>query len=366
MKITILALQKFGAAPLCALEFSDALCRHGVAHDVVVSSANERLAAFSDNAFRHTYPVPTFGSSGCSFLLWTFSLMRPLRLMALLVRRRPRFVFSMDFHPWLPCLILLRPLLRFQWFHATHDNPFASKEAGRPFGNWLEQFCLHFADSAFCYSEFMQCELERARPGLGAIPLALGAYETAVCGVKPDPIYAKRRPLVACLGRIEPYKGMETFVEVVSRLRAQGIQAYFLIAGRGRMDAETLSRAQSLEVDVQQRWFSPDAFTALALVADIIVLPYAQGSQSGVIALALAAGKPVVATRVGGITEQIVDGVTGMLVEPQNPDALAEAVGHLLAHPEERARMGANALAVAQSRSAWNASADTFLHACHL
>jgi glycosyltransferase involved in cell wall biosynthesis len=54
----------------------------------------------------------------------------------------------------------------------------------------------------------------------------------------------------------------------------------------------------------------------------------------------MAAGKPVVATRVGGVPEVVVDGVTGLLVPPRNPEALADAILRLLRDPELRHRMG--------------------------
>jgi glycosyltransferase involved in cell wall biosynthesis len=56
----------------------------------------------------------------------------------------------------------------------------------------------------------------------------------------------------------------------------------------------------------------------------------------------MAAGKPVVSTRVGGVPELVEDGVHGLLVEPRDPVALAEAVARLLRDPDEASRMGAN------------------------
>lgn len=55
---------------------------------------------------------------------------------------------------------------------------------------------------------------------------------------------------------------------------------------------------------------------------------------------AMAAGKPVVATNVGGCAEAVVNGETGIVVSPEDPEALAEALEHMLTHPDEARRMG--------------------------
>ena len=60
--------------------------------------------------------------------------------------------------------------------------------------------------------------------------------------------------------------------------------------------------------------------------ADVVVLPYVSATQSGIIQIAYGLNKPVISTRVGGIPEAVLDGQTGFLVEPENPDALADAI----------------------------------------
>jgi alpha-maltose-1-phosphate synthase len=77
--------------------------------------------------------------------------------------------------------------------------------------------------------------------------------------------------------------------------------------------------------------------------ASVVVLPYIEASQSGVIPMAYSAGKPVVATTVGGLPEMVEDGRTGYVVPPGDATQLAEAVTKLLLDEPLRRRMGANA-----------------------
>ena len=74
-------------------------------------------------------------------------------------------------------------------------------------------------------------------------------------------------------------------------------------------------------------------------------MPYRDATQSGVIPLAYIFGKPVVATNVGGISEQLQDGIQGFLVSPEDEKAFASAVIRILKDDNIRKKMGENALA---------------------
>jgi glycosyltransferase involved in cell wall biosynthesis len=74
----------------------------------------------------------------------------------------------------------------------------------------------------------------------------------------------------------------------------------------------------------------------------VVVLPYVEATQSGVIPVAYSFGKPVVATTVGGLPAQVDDGKTGYLVPPRDERALADAVVRLLCNRDLRRQLGAN------------------------
>jgi glycosyltransferase involved in cell wall biosynthesis len=87
--------------------------------------------------------------------------------------------------------------------------------------------------------------------------------------------------------------------------------------------------------------------------ASIVALPYVEASQSAVLAIAQAFGKPVVATAVGGIPEVVEHGETGYLVPPRDSYSLAEAIVTLLQDPGLRQEMGHKALQKAESELSW-------------
>jgi len=88
-------------------------------------------------------------------------------------------------------------------------------------------------------------------------------------------------------------------------------------------------------------YFIPDNEVPLFFnAADIVVLPYERISQSGIIQIAYAFEKPIVSTAVGGVPEVIVDGKTGVLVEPKSPEALAKSILKLLKDKDLRKKLG--------------------------
>jgi glycosyltransferase involved in cell wall biosynthesis len=91
--------------------------------------------------------------------------------------------------------------------------------------------------------------------------------------------------------------------------------------------------------------------------ADVVALPYVRIYQSGVLHLAYTFGRPVVATRVGGLTEDIKDGKSGVLVPPGDENALATALEEMLADPERLAAMGEHARMLAETVYSWDAIA---------
>jgi glycosyltransferase involved in cell wall biosynthesis len=110
-------------------------------------------------------------------------------------------------------------------------------------------------------------------------------------------------------------------------------------------------------VRLLNRYIADDEVEALFRAADVTVLPYRSGTQSGVTHVAYALGSPVIATRVGGITETVHDGETGLTCPPEDPDALAATIVRFFAE-DLRTRM-AEPIAALRAAHSW----DTLAHA---
>jgi len=148
-------------------------------------------------------------------------------------------------------------------------------------------------------------------------------------------------PLVGSVGRFRPQKGFSDLLTAMVKVRQSLPTTRLLLVGDGELRGELEARARLLGLDdvvtfAGMRSDVPQVLTAL----DVLVLPSLWEGLPNAILEAMAAGRPVVATAVGGTPEVVVDGMTGLLVPPRDPPALAEAITHLLDAPDLRYRMG--------------------------
>jgi glycosyltransferase involved in cell wall biosynthesis len=151
-------------------------------------------------------------------------------------------------------------------------------------------------------------------------------------------------------GRVLPYKGVPMLLEAFALLRTAGVDCTLRIVGRGPIDAPAYLIEQP-GLSIVSGWVAPDAVGSVLADADAIALPYLEASQSGVIAAAYGVPLPVVATPVGGLIEQIIDGETGVLAELSTPADFAAAMRRLIETPGLYEICRAGAERYAQTRS---------------
>ncbi len=149
--------------------------------------------------------------------------------------------------------------------------------------------------------------------------------------------------LILFFGRIWGYKGLEYLIRAEPLITAQVPGARIMIAGQGE-DFTHYQRmmAHPEHFIVHNEYVSDDKRAELFRRSSIVVLPYIDASQSGVIPVAYTFAKPVVATTVGGLPDMVEDGRTGYLVPPRDEKVLAEAVVRLLRDRDLRRQLGAN------------------------
>lgn len=143
-------------------------------------------------------------------------------------------------------------------------------------------------------------------------------------------------------GRILPYKGVGMLLEAFAKLRAERADIALTVVGRGAIDAPAALLSQP-GLTVRTGWVAPDAIGGILAEADAIALPYLEASQSGVVAAAFGAGLPVVATPIGGLREQVMDGANGVVARSTKPEDFAQAIRRLVETPGlyETCRIGA-------------------------
>ncbi|MBC8163215.1 MAG: glycosyltransferase [Roseiflexaceae bacterium] len=138
------------------------------------------------------------------------------------------------------------------------------------------------------------------------------------------------RPVLLFFGFVRPYKGLEYLIQAMAQILERRA-VHLLVVGEFWSDPEFYKRyAREFNVDhaitFVNRYVPNEELRPYFDLGDVVVLPYISATQSGVAQLAFGFGKPVITTRVGGLHEVVADGVNGLLVPPQDEQALAQAV----------------------------------------
>jgi glycosyltransferase involved in cell wall biosynthesis len=162
-------------------------------------------------------------------------------------------------------------------------------------------------------------------------------------GLREDLGVPANTPLIGEVARLCDVKGQRELIEAASRV--PGVHVALVgddleQGGAYRGLLEELVRARSVDDRVHLLGFRPDA-AELMEQFDVVVLPSWIEGLPGVALEAMARGKPVIATSVGGTPELVVDGVTGILVPPRDPAALAAAILELTSDPDRARSLGA-------------------------
>jgi hypothetical protein len=146
-------------------------------------------------------------------------------------------------------------------------------------------------------------------------------------GPAPAPLAHGGRPRLLCFGRLLPYKGLDLLAEALASF-CDDLPFDVRICGDGPKSAD-LDRLRAMRhVSVEHRWIPEAELPGLVAWADAVILPYREASQSGVAAVAVAQGRYVLATNVGGLPEQLA-GVAGVVLCAPEAGAIAEGLGRL-------------------------------------
>ena len=153
------------------------------------------------------------------------------------------------------------------------------------------------------------------------------------------------------IGRFLPDKGLSYLLDAARLVADRRTDVWWVLAGRGPLEARLRARAAELRLNdrVIFAGFRDDVPDLLA-ASDVVVVSSTSEGCSVAILEAMACGRPVIATRVGGTPEIVDQGRTGIIVEPRRPEEIAAAVMELADAPVRRAAMGRLALQTARER----------------
>jgi glycosyltransferase involved in cell wall biosynthesis len=239
---------------------------------------------------------------------------------------------------------LLTPGLR-----VIHTFHFGNYPHTQPRIMWMERIFSRIADRLFAVGDVQRRQLQKV---YGFKDAAIGTVWNGVTMPtgQGDPSFRARvgsqnRLLVGTIATFIDQKGLPDLLRVARRVRDAGHDAGFAVVGEGhlRPQLEAQRRELGLDDNVALTGWTINAAVLALPTFDVFFQPSLWEAMSVVILEAMAAGKPIVATRVGENSEIIQDGVDGLLVDPRDVEGMAVALGRVLGDAGLRQRLGAAA-----------------------
>jgi glycosyltransferase involved in cell wall biosynthesis len=221
---------------------------------------------------------------------------------------------------------------------------------GKPYKQWLENFVNRFTDLIVANSEgVMRDVLKREKIDRKRLRLIYNGVDIDEF-LKPSDVDGSRRELglerdalaVGVVANLIHYKGHREIITAASILKPSFPHVRFVLVGRDggvRQQLEEQVRRLGLEREILFAGSQRD-IPRIMHAFDILLLASYEEGFSNVLLEGMAAGKPIVATDVGGNAEAVLDHETGIIIPPRNPHAIATALQQLLENPELRRTMG--------------------------
>jgi glycosyltransferase involved in cell wall biosynthesis len=268
------------------------------------------------------------------------------RLCCLLRRERPTILHTWMFHANFVGRIVGR-LARVPIVVTSRRNV----NIGGALREFLNRWTARLGDRVIAVCEMArQAEIERARVSPDKVVTIYNGVDTNEFAALDAQAAARARrafgipsgaPLVGTAGRLHRQKGFADLITALAQVREHFPAVRLLLVGDGELRGDLEAHAQALGLSEVVAFAGPRTDIPEILAGlDLFALPSLWEGLPNVVLEAMAAGLPVAATAVGGTPEVVVDGITGILVPPHDPGALARPITRLLRDPDLRCKMG--------------------------
>jgi glycosyltransferase involved in cell wall biosynthesis len=228
----------------------------------------------------------------------------------------------------------------------------------------LQRHLVRTSQGVITLSNFVAGQLKRRLSLAGkvhaTIPPVVFAFADLDLPLPKLPDAPQERPLrLLMAGRLKRYKGLELLADALKQIDdAPPLNLRVVGAVQDESDVAPLAALPGVEFDLG--WKSDRELIAHLDWADATILPYVEASQSGIAPISFKRGRPVIATAVGGLPEQVCHGTTGLIAEPASPPSLAAAIKRFAADRSLLRRCAENALRHAEVEISWESLAPRF------
>ena len=305
-------------------------------------------------------PMPVIISGAAWLSIPVFLLYLPLTLFHLrrVVRRNRIDVINCHYlAPHFIHLLVVAWFLRRRLVISVHGSDIASYASA----DWLHRLAcrtvLKHADAVIACSDALAEETSSIVPGIhDKIVRIHNAVDVSRCSQTRERRRGLPEPFVLFVGRHVALKGIDILLRAFALIANEAIDLSLVLVGDGPLLAEHKQLAVTLGVAARVHFVgevSPDDVGSFLARCAVFALPSRSEAFGLVLLEAAFHSKPIVCTRVGGVPEVITDGVSGLIVEPEDPVALGQQILAIVGHPDMAVRMGAEARRMVTSRFLW-------------
>lgn len=330
-------------------------------YSTLISSNNPLLSEYNK-----LYPTPlivvkTHARSFGQVLWHSILLVRPLMIVGKILKANPDVVyFSME-HSWMPIIVvflrLFRPRIKIVY---TKHNPFQFDSLGSGIQNRIlhavDVFLIKKSHVIFTYSEFVKKSI------LLGTKVSANSVFSFHLGIVHHPHnsnwthhgFCKSNTLrLLFFGRILSYKGIDVLAKSYELLKNENIPVQLTIAGEGEIDPICHQQLKRLGAIVMNHWISETELESLLAETDLFIAPYTRASQSGPVSTAVAYAIPAIVSDIGGLAEQVRNGINGIIVKPGQPQEIVSAVKKIYHEPSLLKKYSQGAKELSEGDFSW-------------
>lgn len=300
---------------------------------VSISEYADNYADFINKTSYSKFIVKTYYNK-LTALLSLFRINRIKKQFEIYLRNEKIDVVVCPFtHLWNPFFVKLFKKLNCQFITFVHD---ATPHPGEDyFGRqrWLNKE-INAADQVFCLSEHVRSaviknlKIDRAKTHV----VKHGIFKDLGCYVQRGDFFTSSRAIrLLFFGRFLAYKGIDLLLAAFERIQAQIPNVELHMVGSGELTRQQSKIIeQNSKISLINRWIDEAEIANFFHDKDLVLLPYIEASQSGVVSVAAANALPVVVTPVGGLAEQITHEKNGLIASAVDVDAFSSEVVRIL------------------------------------
>jgi alpha-maltose-1-phosphate synthase len=283
-------------------------------------------------------------------ILLVFGVMKQLLVF------NPDIIHFQAFQPW---FLLIFPWLRLKGHHIVATFHDVKNHLGerRPLTTPPMSLTTNYLERIFVHGWRLKELLMTDYPANQICVIPIGEHNVAPLKKYSEGLIEERNSILY-FGRIFQYKGLEYLIRAEPRITREIPDAKIVIAGRGDFVKYRELMVNPENFIVHNHFIGSRQAAELFAKCSLVVLPYVDASQSGVVPVAYAFKKPVVATNVGSLSEIVDDGKTGYVVRARDEVALAAAIVRLLRDDSLRRELGDNGYRKLKNELSWEKIAE--------